>query len=201
MDKLLDLKGLTHLLNKAKDLLKKEKDKLNNKIDTNKTDADKKIEDLNTRVDVTDSNVNNVKGDVDEIKDKINNGEIGGSGTGGDVININEIEQFVFENIRAGEVVEITINSEDFDSFIQCFGEIEGDEIIERPIVSIDKNSGKDFVYDDTLVEFTDDGVKLKNTNVFNYRTVKENAYYTLLESEPIKLSGFNEIKGIEEVE
>lgn len=183
MSKFLDNSGLTYYSNKLKTYLTNkfnkvesnistikskvefDKNELDKKIQTNTNDIAKNTEDIST----INNNVSTIETKVDsnytELKSDFNTADMRPTG---DSIYLNNVEQFIFKDIKAGETVTIPNSGDGSDFLIECFVKTEeGTPLVHRSL-NINTSTKDLLEYDDRYVEITDDGAKPKDNITLN---------------------------------
>lgn len=179
MNRFLDNSGLTYYSNKIKEYLttkfnkvESNIDDINSKVDSDKDELNKKIQ-ANTNdvakntadIKVINNNVSTIETKVDanytELKSDFNSADIRPTG---DSIYLNNVEQFVFKDIKAGETVTIPNSGDGSDFLIECFVKTEeGTPLVHRSL-NINTSTKDLLEYDDRYVEITDNGAKPKDS-------------------------------------
>lgn len=154
----------TSLNTKISDLETKvdlDKSELNTKIDNNNqiltqntTDIDaasNNIKNLSTKVD---NNYNELKSDFDSVDMRPT----------GDSIYINNVEQFVFKDVTAGETVIIPNSGDGSDFLIECFVQTEQGTPLVHKSLNINTSTKDLLEYNPGYVEITDNGAMPKTS-------------------------------------
>lgn len=82
----------------------------------------------------------------------------------GDSIYLNNVEQFVFKDIKAGETVTIPNSGDGSDFLIECFVQTEQGDPIQHDILNINTTTKDLLEYDPRYVEITDNGASPKTS-------------------------------------
>lgn len=168
---------LTYYSTQIYSFIKKEIIKLRNYFDNKVDDINSNIDTINSKVkDNSDNIIKNtediqanfvtigeVKDKVDIIQDKADNGEFD-TKVNGNIININNVEQHVFKNIKSGESIEIPNTGVGTDFLIECYEQIEeGTPLLVRSI-EVNENTKDLFEYDERYVTIDENGARPKNS-------------------------------------
>ncbi|WP_459482545.1 hypothetical protein [Clostridium saccharoperbutylacetonicum] len=178
MKKYLDNSGLTYFSTKLYDYLKNKLTALNSnistleaKVDSDNKELSNKIENNNeiisqntSDIKTANTNISNlstkVDNNYDELKADFNSADMRPTG---DSIFINNVEQFVFKDISAGETVTIPNSGDGSDFLIECFVKTETGTPLVHKSLDINTSTKELLEYDDRYVEITDDGAKPKD--------------------------------------
>ena len=178
MKKYLDNSGLTYYSTKLYDYLKNKLTALNSKISNLESKVDSDNKELSTKIEnnnqiinqnisdikTANSNITNlstkVDNNYDELKDDFNSADMRPTG---DSIFINNVEQFVFKDISAGETVTIPNSGDGSDFLIECFVKTETGTPLVHKSLTINKSTKDLLDYDERYVEITDNGAKPKD--------------------------------------
>lgn len=179
---------ITNLTAKVED----DKNELNLKIESNKSEIDDHsagIVDLNTK--------------YSELKTEVDNNTCDGH-PNGDTIHVNSIDQFMFTNVKEGDVLEIPNESINNDFMIECYEEVNGAEF-EHKVFQFNNANESDFTYDDRYVEVTETGIKPKSSVTLQYTKLEEdevnNVNYEIYVSDTIPAFLLESIKEIHTIE
>ena len=168
---------LTYYSTQIYSFIKKEIIKLRNYFDNKVDDINSNIDTINSKVkDNSDNIIKNtediqanfvtigeVKDKVDIIQDKADNGKFD-TKVNGNIININNVEQHVFKNIKSGESIEIPNTGVGTDFLIECYEQIEeGTPLLVRSI-EVNENTKDLFEYDERYVTIDENGARPKNS-------------------------------------
>lgn len=178
MRKDLDNNGLIYFSNKLKTYLSKKFKTLadsifalGSKIDSDKLELENKINNSESNLHAEISTVDNKVKDVDKkvinLKTQVDSIDI--NPIDGDILNINDVEQFVFRNVAAGETVSIPNNNLTNDYMIDCFTEVDTGTVIDYEVITLDENNKDKFIYDSNYIDVAADGVKPKDTILLNF--------------------------------
>lgn len=179
MRKDLDNNGLIYFSNKLKIYLsKKFKTLVDNLSDLEiKVDFDNK--DLNTKIDNSNQtltkntiDIQNANTSISNLSTKVDNNytelrtdfDSVDMRPTGDSIYINNVEQFVFKDITAGEVVTIPNSGDGSDFLIECFVQTEQGTPLKHKVLDINTTTKDLLEYDNRYVEITDSGAKPKDS-------------------------------------
>ena len=178
MKKYLDNSGLTYYSTKLYDYLKNKLTALNSKISNLESKVDSDNKELSTKIEnnnqiinqnisdikTANSNITNlstkVDNNYDELKDDFNSADMRPTG---DSIFINNVEQFVFKDISAGETVTIPNSGDGSDFLIECFVKTETGTPLVHKSLNINTSTKDLLEYDERYVEITDNGAKPKD--------------------------------------
>lgn len=174
-----DLGGLTYFSNKLHTYIvnkfKKTDDTvtaLTEKVDDNKVEIDGKIK-INTDnitkntsdISTANDNIADVDTKVDanyvELKANVNAADFRPTG---DSISLNNVEQFVFKDVVAGQVVTIPNIGDGSDFLIECFVQTEQGTPLQHNVININKSTANLLEYDPRYVEITDSGAAPKTS-------------------------------------
>jgi len=175
----LDNSGLTYYSTKLYDYLKNKLTALNSKIsnlevkvDSDNKELSTKIENNNQIINQNTSNIKTVNSNItnlstkvdnnyDELKADFNSADMRPTG---DSIYINNVEQFVFKDVVAGEAVTIPLKGDGSDFLIQCYVQTEQGTPIQHKVININATTKDLLEYDPRYVEITDDGAVPKTS-------------------------------------
>jgi len=178
MKKYLDNSGLTYYSTKLYDYLKNKLTALNSKISNLESKVDSDNKELSTKIEnnnqiinqnisdikTANSNITNlstkVDNNYDELKADFNSADMRPTG---DSIFINNVEQFVFKDISAGETVTIPNSGDGSDFLIECFVKTETGTPLVHKSLNINTSTKDLLEYDERYVEITDNGAKPKD--------------------------------------
>ncbi|WP_459482554.1 hypothetical protein [Clostridium saccharoperbutylacetonicum] len=173
MKKYLDNNGLTYYSNKLYDYLKNKLTALNSKIsnleekvDSGNKELSSKIENNNqiinqNTLDIKSTNISisnvstKANNNYDELKADFNSADMRPTG---DSIYINNVEQFVFKDVVAGQAITIPNKGDGSDFLIQCYAQIEQGMPLQHKVININTTTKDLLEYDSRYVEITDDG-------------------------------------------
>jgi hypothetical protein len=178
MSKFLDNSGLTYYSNKLKEYIIKKFNKiesdiltLSKKVEFDKVEVNGKIQTNINGIEKNTADIENINKNVSKMDTKVdaNYTELKADFDSadmrptGDSIYLNNVEQFIFKDIAAGETVTIPNSGDGSDFLIECFVKTEnGTPLVHRSLTI--NTSTKDLLeYDDRYVEITDDGAKPKD--------------------------------------
>jgi len=187
----LDNSGLTYYSTKLYDYLKNKLTALNSKIsnlevkvDSDNKELSTKIENNNQIINQNTSNIKTVNSNItnlstkvdnnyDELKADFNSADMRPTG---DSIYINNVEQFVFKDVVAGEAVTIPLKGDGSDFLIPCYVQTEQGTPIQHKVININATTKDLLEYDPRYVEITDDGaipktsvtLQLQKENIVN---------------------------------
>jgi len=175
----LDNSGLTYYSTKLYDYLKNKLTALNSKIsnlevkvDSDNKELSTKIENNNQIINQNTSNIKTVNSNItnlstkddnnyDELKADFNSADMRPTG---DSIYINNVEQFVFKDVVAGEAVTIPLKGDGSDFLIPCYVQTEQGTPIQHKVININATTKDLLEYDPRYVEITDDGAVPKTS-------------------------------------
>ncbi|AGF59609.1 outer membrane murein-binding lipoprotein Lpp [Clostridium saccharoperbutylacetonicum] len=178
MKKYLDNSGLTYYSTKLYDYLKNKLTALNSKISNLEVKVDSDNKELITKIENNNQSINQNTSDIktansnisnlsikvdnnyDELKADFNSADMRPTG---DSIFINNVEQFVFKDIGAGETVTIPNSGDGSDFLIECFVKTETGTPLVHKSLNINTSTKDLLEYDDRYVEITDYGAKPKD--------------------------------------
>lgn len=176
MRKDLDYNGLTYFSSKLKTYIAKklkevtdsisflsskvdfDKDELENRINTTKSDLSTNIQDVDSKVDNVNSKIDNK---YQELKISLDAADFRPTG---DTIKINNIEQFVFKDITAGETIVIPHDEDNTSFLIECFAKTELTTPLVHKVIDINTANADLLEYDPRYVEITNSGAKPKDS-------------------------------------
>lgn len=181
-----DLNGLIYYSNKLYDYLKRKFKKLEDNISILSSNTTSSLDDITKKIqtntaDITSNtqeisdNVNaitNVDNKVEELEIKINNLDV--SKMDGDIVNINKVEQYVFNDIAPGDVVEIPNTTGVSDFMIECYTDIGVIPEVEHQVIALNSTTTDEFIYDPRFIEVSSTGIKPKDTITLNYMKTQE---------------------------
>ncbi len=178
MKEYLDKSGLTYYSTKLYNNIKSKFTNLNTKISDLETKVDSDNEELNAKMEnnnkiltqntadiqTANNNINNlstkVDSNYDELKTDFDSADMRPTG---DSIYINNVEQFVFKDISAGETVTVPNSGDGSDFLIECFVKTETGTPLVHKSLTINTSTKDLLEYDDRYVEITDDGARPRN--------------------------------------
>lgn len=196
-DKLLDKSGLIrhskkvyeYITAKIKGVTDDIKD-VDQKVEAGFLETSKKIQDNTEKINVNKDGIDTLDTKYTELKEQLNNTVLTCDGhPDGNTIFVNNIEQYVFENVAAGETIEIPNKSGETDFMIECYTEHGAPSEIVHKAVSLNNKTTDLFVYDERYIEVTDTGVKPKSEIILKYDKTSEvvdGVEYTIYISEKI---------------
>jgi len=196
-----DLNGLIYYSTKLYNYLKVKFQKIEDNINILSTNISNVTSDLIEKVKTnTDNiatmsqdvkvNINNVAGidnKLSNLKTQVDNIDL--NPVDGDIVYTNNVKQYVFRNISAGETVSIPNESHSNDFVIDCFTEVDTGTIIDYTVITLDENNTDKFVYDQNYIDVASDGIKPKDSILLSLskQTVIENGIsYDIFTSEYI---------------
>ncbi len=213
MKKYLDQGGLVYYSNKLKDYLtskfskvQNDIDSLSSKVDSDKTELENKIsgntnlinkniqsiQETNTEINGLDNKINDLKTELDDKPTY-------------PITNINNVEQYVYKNVKINDVIEIPNNGRDTNYLIECYTEIDAGTQVECVSIDINENNKDKLIYDENYVDIDPDGAKPKDTILlkfnktqFKYNDETINVYESEIIPEEI-FERFESIISIEE--
>lgn len=112
------------------------------------------------------NNISSVSEKVNELKTKADNGDfntINNTNVSGDILNINNVKQHVFKNIKAGEAIEIPNEGIGADFIVQCYEQIDTSDVITVKTIEVNTSNKDLFEYDERYVTIDDTGAHPKN--------------------------------------
>lgn len=134
-------------------------DVIDSKIKDNSDNITKNTESIQTNSDT----ITKVNDKVDNLQNKADNGEFD-TKVNGNIINLNNVEQHIFKNIKAGETIEIPNTGVGTDFLIECYEQIEeGTPLLVRSI-EVNESTKDLFEYDDRYVTIDENGARPKNS-------------------------------------
>lgn len=210
MAKILDLSALTYYSNKIKKFISDNVNILNTKINNLSNEVNAEIGSINNKIQENTGAIGNNKKDIDilenkyeVLQDKLDNTTLECDGhPNGDTININNIEQYVFRDINAGDVIEIDNPTGSSDFLIECYEEVVGSGTeINHKVIDLNEANKDNLIYDERFIEVTSTGVKPRTDFILNYNsetvTLDNGDTYVVLTSDTIPADILNEIDRI----
>lgn len=181
-----DLNGLIYYSTKLYNYLKAKFQKIEDKITILSSNTTSSLDDLTKKVQTNttniDSNTQNISDNVnaittvdnkvDELETKVNNIDV--NKIDGDIVNINKVEQYIFNDIAPGDVVEIPNNTGVSDFMIECYTDVGAEPEVVHNVTNINKTTKDTFVYDSRFIDVTATGAKPKDMVVLNYTKTQE---------------------------
>lgn len=149
---------------------------LDTKIDTvasYKDDLQSKIDNVNDKVTATKIDVAANANKISDLKAQLDNTNLGDGHPEGSVVNVNNIDQYLFTDVSANEVIEIPNENGKDDFIIECFEQIEGQDDVEVRVFSFTEANKDQFLYDERYLELSSDGIKPKTQITLNYNLVE----------------------------
>ena len=151
---------------------------LDTKIDSvasYKEELQTKINDVSDEINATKADITENANKILDLKTQLDNTNLECDGhPEGEVVNINTIDQYLFTDVVANEVIEIPNETGTDDFIIQCYEQIEGQDDIEVRVFNFTEENKDNFIYDKRYLELSSEGIKPKTQITLNY---------TLLES------------------
>lgn len=139
------------------------KDKLQENIDLVNDEV------IATKIDVT-ANANKIS----DLKTELDNKNLECDGhPEGAVVNVNNIDQYLFTDVAANEVIEIPNETGTDDFMIECFEQIDGQDDIEVRVFNFTEANKDNFLYDERYLELSSEGIKPKTQITLNYTLVE----------------------------
>lgn len=152
--------------------------KLDSKIDnvaTYKEDLQKQIDTTNSEVSKSNASISDNTQKITDLKTQLDNTNLECDGhPEGAVVNINSVDQYLFTDVAANEVIEIPNDTGTDDFMIECFEQIDGQDDVEVRVFNFTEANKDNFIYDERYLELSSTGIKPKTQITLNY---------TLLES------------------
>lgn len=150
---------------------------LDTKIDTvasYKDDLQSKIDNVNDEVTATKIDVATNATKISDLKTQLDNTNLECDGhPEGSVVNVNNIDQYLFTDVSANEVIEIPNENGKDDFMIECFEQIEGQDDVEVRVFNFTEENKDQFLYDERYLELSSDGIKPKTQITLNYNLVE----------------------------
>lgn len=151
--------------------LEKEFSKIKNKLTTNADDISSlkdTTSNINTNVTKNTEDIKSVSDTVTDLKNKADNGDFGNTtientNVSGDILNINNVKQHVFKNIKAGETIEVPNEGVGTDFIVQCYEQSISEEPILVRSIDITPENKDLFEYDERYVTIDETGAHPKN--------------------------------------
>lgn len=217
MNSFLNKDGLIHFSKKIKEYINNKTNKLETdistlgmKVESDKTELTQEIQNNKRDIIVNTQNIQSnanaiiiVDEKVDSLQQEVNNKDFGT--INGDIININKVEEYVFTNLSAGEVITIPNETGKTDYMIECYTDVNPQQDIVHKVIDINDTTTDKFIYDSRFIEVSATGAKPKDTIVLNYTKTQEtidSIMYTYYVSDVIPeevLYNLNTITSIEE--
>lgn len=146
----------------------------NDLIEKIKTNTDS-ISQMSQDVKVNTNNIVGIDGEITNLKTQIDNMDL--NLADGDIVYENDIKQYVFRNIAAGETVSIPNESHSNNFIIDCFTEVDTGTVMDYTVITLDENNTDKFVYDPNYIDVASDGIKPKDSILLSLskQTVIEN--------------------------
>lgn len=135
MRKYLEQSGLVYYSNRLRYYLTSKFSKIQNdidslsvKVDSNKDELDHNISDKTTLIKGIQEAIQETNTDINELDTKIDNlkTELYDKPTY-PITSINNVNQYVYKNIKSGDVIEIPNNGKDTNYLIECYTQIDND--------------------------------------------------------------------------
>lgn len=213
MNKMLDSKGLTYYSQKIKkyitDIIEPIKGSLsdiNSAVTSSNEELNKKIDCNSIKIDTNKDGISDLSDKYDALKEQVDGTILECDGhPEGDTINVNSVEQFVFRDVKAGQVIEIPNKSGETDFMVECYTDLGAESEIVHRVIALNENTKDSFIYDDRFVEVTPTGVRPRDTIELNYSQYKEEVdgiEYTISISDVIPeelLNGLHTIVNVRE--
>lgn len=80
------------------------------------------------------------------------------------ITSINNVNQYVYKNIKSGDVIEIPNNGKDTNYLIECYTQIDKGIEVECAAIDINPNNKDKLIYDENYVDIDNDGAKPKDS-------------------------------------
>lgn len=166
------LNSVKKMISDLADKVNNDKDELNHKIDNNKNEIDSH----STQISSNTSNIVDLNVKYSELKTEVDNSACDGH-PNGDIVYINDVDQYVFRNIRPGETREIPNTSFNNDVLIECFTEIDGGTVLDYTVIELNENTTDQFIYNPRYIDVSSDGIKPRDEVLisFNKTNVSNN--------------------------
>lgn len=184
-----DLNGLIYYSTKLYNYLKVKFQKIEDNITLLSTNTSNVTNDLIQKVKSNTDNIDAMSQDV-----KVNTNDIAGidskisnlktqvdnidlNPVDGDIVYTNDVKQYIFRNISAGETVSIPNESHSNNFIIDCFTEIDTGTVMDYTVITLDENNTDKFIYDPNYIDVASDGIKPKDSVLLSLskQTVIEN--------------------------
>lgn len=212
-----DLNGLIYYSTKLYNYLKVKFQKIEDNITLLSSNTTSSLDNLTQKVqdntiniasntqDISDNTnaITTVDNKIDELETKINNIDV--NKMDGDIVNINKVEQYIFNDIAPGDVVEIPNTTGKSDFMIECYTDVGVIPEVEHQVIALNSTTADKFTYDPRFIEVSSTGVRPKDTITLNYiktQEVVDGVTYTYYISDIVPeelLSNLNSITSIEE--
>lgn len=212
-----DLNGLVYYSTKLCNYLKVKFQKIEDKITIISSNTISSLDDITKKVQTNTANIasntqnisdnvnviTTVDNKVDKLEIKINNLDV--NKMDGNIVNINKVEQYIFNDIAPGDVVEIPNTTGAADFMIECYTDIGVIPEVEHQVIELNSTTIDKFIYDPRFIEVSSTGIKPKDTITLNYMKTQEvvaGVTYTYYISDIMPeelLSNLNSITSIEE--
>jgi hypothetical protein len=179
MSRFLENSGLTYYSNKLKTYLSNKFSKIETDISNLDTKVESDISELETKIQTNTDGITKNTADIVTINDNVsaidtkvdanytelkNEFDSADMRPTGDSIYLNNVEQFVFKDVAAGQVLTIPNSGDGSDFLIECFVQTEQGTPLEHNVLNINTSTKDLLEYDDRYVTITDDGASPKNT-------------------------------------
>jgi len=181
-----DLNGLIYYSTKLYNYLKVKFQKIEDKITILSSNTTSSLDDITKKVQTNTTNIvsntqdisksvnaiSNVDNKVDELQLKINNLDV--NKMDGNIVNINKVEQYIFNDVAPDDVVEIPNTTGEADFMIECYTDIGVIPEVEHKVIALNGSTTDGFIYDPRFIEVSSTGIKPKDTITLNYTKTQE---------------------------
>lgn len=218
-NKFLDKDGLTKVIKQGKEYIDKKDDEIKKEIDITKNEisniksdfsssndnVNEKLDDINNNIIKVENKTDSVSNKVDEIKQGLDDGTIGtcNGHPDGNVININNVTQYEFHNVKAGEMIEIPNNDLDLNYVIDCFSDASVNEAaIYRSVDFTNVSCRNVLFYNSEYIKHDKNGISLQN-EINKYIAEQldcDSSYFVINVTENITHQDLNKIESIQEI-
>lgn len=172
MRKYLEQSGLVYYSNRLRDYLTSKFSKVQNdidslsvKVDSNKDELEHNISDKTTLIKGIQETIQETNTEINELDTKIDKlkTELDDKPTY-PITSINNVNQYVYKNIKSGDVIEILNNGKDTNYLIECYTQIDKGIEVECASIDINPNNKDKLIYDENYVDIDNDGAKPKDS-------------------------------------
>lgn len=149
---------------------------IGDKFDNDKDELSQKIDSNSAQISSNTSDIADLNVKYSELKTEVGNNTCDGH-PNGDTVYINDVDQYVFRNIRPGETREIPNTSFNNDVLIECFTEIDDGTVLDYTVIELNENTTDQFIYNPRYIDVSSDGIKPRDEVLisFNKTNVSNN--------------------------
>jgi hypothetical protein len=138
---------------------------LSDKVDFNRNELENKINDNINLINKNTSEIQNTNSNVEDVDNKVNDLKIDLENKPTyPITSINNVNQYVYKNIKSGDTIEIPNNGKDTNYLIECYTQIDAGVEVECASIDINPSNKDKLIYDENYVDIDNDGAKPKDS-------------------------------------